>query len=348
MSNCKYDKDIEKMFYLRRGFMNLWTGYHVFLPKNIESIDGLSDKKKKSLDLINHSLELYAFCHFFEKAEVAPKEGDIFVVQVVRGKYIYGKVISTDVELFDNFHKLQSEFVVVLYRNISDIPSKPDYLLDLNNLLLKPLLQKKYFFNSGYAKIITNVPLTKEEKEIDLGFKAGNMFLDIQGNVLEEEPKYKGVLRIEGLGIAFDVARILTIDDTVTGEEYVVPVRKKLPIIRIRKDQEINNDIESMIEKIIYVQIELGSYNKDVKKAIQVLSKVFYSFINKIENQKTENEYIELVKEIVERINQVNDYTDNCLIETDEREDICTFIDTVSKKLGYSFDYDITEENRKW
>lgn len=328
--------------------MNLWTGYNVFLPKNIDSIEVLSNKKKKSLDLINHSLELYDFCHFFDKTEVEPKEGDIFIIQVVRGKYIYGKVIAIDVELFDSYHKLQSDFVVLIYRYFSVIPSKPDYPLDLNNLLLKPLLQIKHFFNSGYAKIITNIPLTKEEKEIDLGFKVGNSFLDIQGNVLEEEPKYKGVLRIEGLGIAFDMARILTIDDTVIGEEYIVPVRKKLPIIRIRKDQEINNDIESMIEKIIYVQKEMGSYNKDVKKAIQVLSKVFYSFINKIDNQKTDDEYIELVREIVERIKQVNDYTDNCLIETDVREDICTFIDTISKKLGYRFDYDITEDNRKW
>jgi hypothetical protein len=314
----------------------------------VNSVEGLSNKKKMNLDLINHSLELYDFCHFFDKTEVEPKEGDIFVIQVVRGKYLFGKVISTDVKLFDNYYKLQGEFVVVLYRCSSDTPSKPDYWLDLNNLLLKPILQKKYFFNSGYAKIITNVPLTIEEKEIDLGFENGGIFFDVQGNVLEHEPKYKGVLRIEGLGIAFDVARILTIDDTVIGQEYVVPIRKKLPVIRIRKDQEINDNIERMIEKIIYVQKEMGTYNKDVKKAIIVLSKVFYSYINRIQNQKTENEYIELVIEIVVLINQINDYTDNCLIETDEREDICAFIASVSKKLGYSFDYDITEEYRKW
>lgn len=328
--------------------MNLWTGYHVLLPKNIKSVEELSENKKKSLDQINQSLELYDFCHFFEKDNATPKEGDIFVIQVVQGKYIYGKVISTNVELYDDFYKLQSEFVVVLYRNVTDTPSLPDYPLDLNNLLLRPFLQKKYFFDSGYAKIITNMPLTKEETEMDLGFETGNKFLDMQGNVLKKEPKYKGVLRIEGLGIAFDVARILTIDDTVIGKEYIVPVRKKLPIIRINKEQGINDDIESIREGIIRFQKELGSYDKDIKKAIQVLSKSLYSFLYKAENQITESKYIELVDDLVEIINQINEYTDHCLIETDEREVICAFIDRVSKKHGYSFSYDITEHKRKW
>lgn len=215
--------------------MNLWKGYHVFLPKNINSIEELSNKKKMNLDLINHSLELYDFCHFFDKTEVEPKEGDIFVIQVVLDKYIYGKVIKTDIKLYDYENGLQSEFVILLYRSVSNTPTKPDFPLELNNLLLKPLLQKDYFFTSGYAKILTNVPLTIEEKEIDLGFENSGMFFDLHGNVLEHEPKYKGVLRIEGLAIAFDVAKILTIDDTVIGQEYVVPIRKKLPIIRIKK-----------------------------------------------------------------------------------------------------------------
>lgn len=346
-SNITYIK-IKKLICKEGFYMNLWTGYHVILPKNINSVEGLSEYKKKSLDQINQSLELYDFCHFFEKVEATPKEGDIFVVQVVQGKYVYGKVISTNTELFDDYNKLQSEFVVVLYRDVSDSPSLPDYSLDLDNLLLKPFLQTRYFFNSGYAKIITNVPLTKEEKEMNIGFEIGCKFLDMQGNVLKEEPKYKGVLRIAGLGIAYDVARILTIDDTVIGEEFKVPVRKNLPTIRIIKEQEINDDIESMIKNIKHVQKELGSYNKAVRKAIPVLSKAFYSFLNKVANQKNEEKYLELVEELVESINQINDYTDHCLIETDEREVICTFIDTASKKHGYNFGYDITEHKRKW
>jgi hypothetical protein len=31
-----------------------------------------------------------------------------------------------------------------------------------------------------------------------------------------------------------------------------------------------------------------------------------------------------------------------------EREDIYTYIESVSTRLGFSFDYDITEEYREW
>lgn len=332
----------------REGFMNLWMGRHVQLPKNIDSIDKLSINKKKSIDIINCSLDLYDFCHFFEKTEVEPQEGDIFVVQVVLGKYIYGKVIKTDVKLFDHDNKLQSEFVILLYRSVSNTPTKPEYPLELSNLLLKPLLQKNYFFSSGYAKIITNLPLTDEERDIDLGFEFGEYYQDIKGNFLDKAPKYKGFLRVEGLAIAFDIAKILTIDDTVLGNEYIVRVKRKLPLIKTRKDQEINNDIERIIQKMISFQEEIGSYNKNFKKAIQALSKVLYAFLDKIDNHNSENDYVELVSDIVEKINLINDFTENHLIETDEREDICSFIDSVSKNLGYKFSYDITEEKRKW
>lgn len=328
--------------------MNLWTGRNVILPDNINSASELSEKQKKSLDQINHSLELYDFCHFFDKVDVTPKEGDIFVVQVVKNKYLYGKVISTNVQLYDDSNKIQSELVVVIYRYSSDKIHVPDFSLRLDDLLIKPLLQTKFFFNSGFAKIIANQDLTEEEKEIDLGFGIGNRYFDVYGNDLNGEPKYKGVLIVEGLGIAFDIARILTIDETVLGQEYIVPVRKKLPLVRNVKGQMNYEIIDDIIEKIIFIQKELGSYNKDVKKAIPVLSKALYSFKNKSEQQNSVELYLNAVDELVERINQINDYTNHCLIETEEREEIYSFIDNVSTSLGYSFDYDITEKIRKW
>jgi len=57
---------------------------------------------------------------------------------------------------------------------------------------------------------------------------------------------------------------------------------------------------------------------------------------------------LELVKVLVLSLNQLNEDCEECLIETDQREDICEFIDSVLTKCGVSFDDDVTEEWREW
>lgn len=54
------------------------------------------------------------------------------------------------------------------------------------------------------------------------------------------------------------------------------------------------------------------------------------------------------VQRLIVELNQLNNQYDGCLIETEQREDICELIDLVLAESGYEFEGDITEEWREW
>ena len=51
---------------------------------------------------------------------------------------------------------------------------------------------------------------------------------------------------------------------------------------------------------------------------------------------------------VIIRLNELNERCDECLIETDQREQICEFIDLVLSRASISVDGDVTEEWREW
>lgn len=54
------------------------------------------------------------------------------------------------------------------------------------------------------------------------------------------------------------------------------------------------------------------------------------------------------VRELVLSLNDLNAQCDGCLIETDQREEICEFICKVMTNANVEFSSDITEEWREW
>ena len=54
------------------------------------------------------------------------------------------------------------------------------------------------------------------------------------------------------------------------------------------------------------------------------------------------------VKSLILKLNELNSRCDECLIETDQREQICEFIDLVLKDVAIPVEGDITEEWREW
>lgn len=61
----------------------------------------------------------------------------------------------------------------------------------------------------------------------------------------------------------------------------------------------------------------------------------------------TEVEVMQVVKEVVIKINELNIEHDH-FIETMEREDLYEFIDTAARIAGLESEEDITEEWREW
>lgn len=74
------------------------------------------------------------------------------------------------------------------------------------------------------------------------------------------------------------------------------------------------------------------------------------TYINNLEQlgeNPTEVEIMQVVKEVVIKINELNVEHDY-FIETMEREDLYEFIDTAARIAGLESEEDITEEWREW
>lgn len=90
---------------------------------------------------------------------------------------------------------------------------------------------------------------------------------------------------------------------------------------------------------------EDASYSpKDVENCGALLTR----FATDITAGMTYDVAIKKVEELVLNLNVLNEKCDYCLIETDQREDICEFIFQTLTSAGVPFSGDITEEWRDW
>lgn len=83
---------------------------------------------------------------------------------------------------------------------------------------------------------------------------------------------------------------------------------------------------------------------------ISATNKVLDTYINNLQqlgDNPTEVEIMQVVKEGVIKLNELNIEHDN-FIETTEREDLYDFIDTAARIAGLESEEDITEEWREW
>lgn len=100
--------------------------------------------------------------------------------------------------------------------------------------------------------------------------------------------------------------------------------------------------IEGMIEFLNY------SETKDYTISdVDELSTLFEKFISRLSrNRISRNSAQYHVKELVLSLNLLNEKTG--MIETGERESICSFIDLCLLEIGIEFNDDVTEEWREW
>lgn len=107
-------------------------------------------------------------------------------------------------------------------------------------------------------------------------------------------------------------------------------------------------EIDQIMTNIVDYQKSALQLDKKTKKIIKKLTEVLYAFDSDASKTKTIEAYLTLVKDLVITINKINEEANYGLIETVEREDLYMYIESVSTRLGFSFDYDITEEYREW
>lgn len=86
---------------------------------------------------------------------------------------------------------------------------------------------------------------------------------------------------------------------------------------------------------------------EEIKKCDKILQQ-FLMRLGKLGMSVAEISILDCVKQAVLDLNDLNSSVDGCLIETDQREDLCEYILFAAKRSGLKQDGDVTEEWREW
>lgn len=91
---------------------------------------------------------------------------------------------------------------------------------------------------------------------------------------------------------------------------------------------------------------DCGYSQADVDKCGEIVDS-YLRTISEISNAD-QVEILGLVQHTVEQLNALNDSCDGCLIETDQREDLCELILAAAEDAGLESREDVTEQWREW
>lgn len=94
------------------------------------------------------------------------QEGTIFAIRFCE-KYCFGKVMCMQAKI----PGISKENMVVCFSNeLSNDLNKYPKKISMQNLLLGPLFIREIFWKKGICYTVDHIPLTKEEREMDIGF----------------------------------------------------------------------------------------------------------------------------------------------------------------------------------
>ena len=128
---------------------------------------------------------------------------------------------------------------------------------------------------------------------------------------------------------------------------YAYKKDKKSTSLKLNLDEEIKQGLESLkIGMTEYIQSGETEYSeKEVEKCLKLID----AFLYDIAQSKNKEAGLKIVKNIVIKLNELNEDCGNELIETDQREQIANIIILAGHLKGYNErDEDITEEWREW
>jgi hypothetical protein len=91
---------------------------------------------------------------------------------------------------------------------------------------------------------------------------------------------------------------------------------------------------------------DCGYTQSDVDNCTEIVDAFLDSVAEK--HALDEATILRAIQSTVEKLNMLNESCDGCLIETDQREDLCELILTAAKRGGLETDEDVTEQWREW
>lgn len=200
--------------------------------------------------------------------------GDVFLVSNKQGLYFYGKVIRRTNSKSPAFSWSKESFVAFIFKCTTVEKNLNSYLPNYDDCVCGPDIFDVSYWEKGYFEIIGNVPLTKEEKKMDIGFfdnnrKWGKVFIDSQGKILSHFPQYfgsSGFTTVVGVSLNLSVAYI-TNPSLLNEHNNAVPTvnteainnsDKTIRNFKIEKSSEITEKFQKEIAPFIWVAIDDG------------------------------------------------------------------------------------------
>ncbi len=92
---------------------------------------------------------------------------------------------------------------------------------------------------------------------------------------------------------------------------------------------------------------DVGYAKADIKKCEKILQQ-FITRLGRLGASATDEAILNCVKQAVLDLNTLNDSANGCLIETDQREDLCEYLLLAAKSAGLNQGGDITKAWREW
>ena len=135
-----------------------------------------------------------------KKSSKKPQEGDVFVLQPVKGKFYFGKVIKTDIKSIDSF--INGMTLIYIY-NYCSIEKELPLELEKEDFLIAPTIVNNQPWIKGYFETIGNKQVTEKEKSVDYAFWdiLKEKYVDINGQEQDGKPQYWCVYGLGSYGI---------------------------------------------------------------------------------------------------------------------------------------------------
>lgn len=152
-------------------------------------------------------------------------DGDIFLCSLNGTVYYYGKILKANVvNKTDSF--MNGGILACIFRDKTTEKNLSKYKGDYANLLMVPFVVTSQYWSMGWFETIGNIPLTKEDKDLDYGFYNRD-FIGLQGGFYKETgeslnhiPKYYKYLGITTLiGVYKELRKQSIIDPSLLVED---------------------------------------------------------------------------------------------------------------------------------
>lgn len=149
------------------------------------------------------------------------KDGDVFVFSLDGKTYYYGKIlIAAGIKLWEDCP------IVVIFNETTDGKNMNGFRGDWSDLLVEPMLVGCRMWTIGCFETVGNVPLTKYEQNLDLGFAKdyypkglpgprSTYFLTLSGEYMDHLPKYVIIGGTTDIGVFRKVVRQLILREAI-------------------------------------------------------------------------------------------------------------------------------------